>query len=53
MVYASGQNLLTWTDYSGYDPEVNTFPVNDRRQGVDLGAYPASKTITLGFSITF
>ncbi|RPE13626.1 TonB-dependent receptor [Chitinophaga lutea] len=52
-VYASGQNLLTFTDYSGYDPEVNTFSGNDRRQGVDLGAYPASKTVTLGFSITF
>ncbi|WP_343700491.1 TonB-dependent receptor [Chitinophaga sp.] len=52
-VYASGQNLLTWTDYSGYDPEVNTFNGNDRRQGVDLGAYPASRTYTFGFSITF
>jgi TonB-dependent starch-binding outer membrane protein SusC len=52
-VYVSGQNLLTWTDYSGYDPEVNTFSGNDRRQGVDLGSYPSSKTYTLGFSITF
>jgi hypothetical protein len=37
-VYVSAQNLITITDYSGYDPEVNTFNGNDRRQGVDLGA---------------
>jgi hypothetical protein len=52
-VYVSAQNLLTITDYSGYDPEVNTFNGNDRRQGVDLGAYPSAKTYNLGFGITF
>ena len=52
-VYVSGQNLLTFTKYSGYDPEVNTFSGNDRRQGVDLGAYPTSKVVTAGFSVTF
>ena len=52
-VYVSAQNLLTFTHYSGYDPEVNTFNGNDRRQGVDLGAYPAAKTYNLGFGITF
>src|SRR5215213_3692303 len=52
-VYVSGQNLLTWTKYSGYDPEVNTFSGNDRRQGVDLGSYPTSKTINFGFNIVF
>ncbi len=52
-VYVSAQNLLTWTDYSGYDPEVNSFNGNDRRQGVDLAAYPSSKTFNLGFSLTF
>ncbi|MEO6000020.1 MAG: TonB-dependent receptor [Chitinophagaceae bacterium] len=52
-VYVSAQNLLTFTDYTGYDPEVNSFNGNDRRQGVDLAAYPASKTYNLGFNITF
>ncbi len=52
-VYLSAQNLITFTDYSGYDPEVNTFSGNDRRQGVDLGAYPSAKTYNLGFSIGF
>lgn len=52
-VYVSAQNLLTITNYSGYDPEVNTFNGNDRRQGVDLGAYPSAKTYNFGFGITF
>ena len=52
-VYVTAQNLLTLTDYSGYDPEVNTFNGNDRRQGVDLGAYPTAKTFNFGFSISF
>jgi len=53
IVYVSGQNLITFTNYSGFDPEVNTFNGNDRRQGVDLGAYPSSKTVNLGFSLGF
>lgn len=52
-VYVSAQNLLTFTNYSGFDPEVNSFSGNDRRQGVDLGAYPTAKTYTLGFNVTF
>lgn len=52
-IYASGQNLITITDYSGFDPEVNSFSGNDLRQGSDLGAYPTAKTLTLGFNLTF
>jgi len=51
-VYVSGQNLITFTDYSGFDPEVNTFNGNDRRQGVDLASYPSSKTINFGCTLT-
>ncbi|MBC7571778.1 MAG: TonB-dependent receptor [Spirosoma sp.] len=52
-VYVSGQNLLTYTKYSGFDPEVNAFSGNDVRQGVDLGSYPAVKAYTLGLSVSF
>jgi TonB-dependent starch-binding outer membrane protein SusC len=52
-VYVSGQNLVTQTKYSGFDPEVNFFSGNDLRQGVDLGAYPVAMILTLGASITF
>lgn len=52
-IYVSGQNLFTKTKYSGFDPEINFFSGNDLRQGVDLGAYPAAKIITVGGSVTF
>jgi len=52
-LYVSGQNLITFTDYSGFDPEVNTFNGNDRRQGVDLASYPTPKTVTFGLAIVF
>jgi TonB-dependent starch-binding outer membrane protein SusC len=52
VVYLSGQNLITFTDYSGFDPEVNTFSGNDRRQGVDLASYPSSRTINFGCTLT-
>lgn len=51
--YVSGQNLLTITNYTGYDPEVNSFSGNDIKQGIDLAGYPASKTYTLGFNFNF
>ena len=51
--YVSGQNLITLTDYSGFDPEVNSFSGNDLRQGVDLAAYPVSKTFTVGLNVSF
>jgi hypothetical protein len=52
-LYASAQNLHTWTSYGGYDPEVNYYEGNSARQGVDYSAYPTAKTITGGLSITF
>ncbi len=52
--YVSGQNLYTWTNYSGYNPEVNLYGNNDAlTPGVDYGAYPLSKTIVFGTNINF
>ena len=51
-VYVTGQNLVTWTNYSGFDPEVSTRG-NGLTSGVDFGAYPRSKTFIGGLSITF
>jgi len=51
--YISGQNLITLTNYTGFDPEVNSFSGNDLRQGVDLAAYPTAKTITIGLNVSF
>jgi len=51
-VYVTGQNLVTWTKYTGYDPEVSTRG-NGLTSGVDFGAYPRSKTLIGGLSVTF
>ena len=51
-LYFNAINLFTWTDYTGYDPEVSAFGSPDR-PGVDLGNYPQARTFTLGVSTTF
>lgn len=51
-IYASGQNLFTFTKYPGIDPEVNYQSSNTNR-GVDYGTYPNSKSITFGVNCTF
>ena len=52
-VYASAQNYLTFTTYSGYDPEVNRFGQDSRSQGFDYASYPAAKTILFGLNVGF
>lgn len=48
MIYISGENLLTLTKYSGYDPEVSSNSGASLLKGIDIGAYPATKTFTIG-----
>lgn len=43
--YLSGNNLLTFTKYTGYDPEIGG--------GVDYGNYPQARTILIGANINF
>jgi len=52
-VFASGQNLLVITKYSGFDPEVNSFSFDPLRQGLDWGSFPNQKAISAGINITF
>jgi TonB-dependent starch-binding outer membrane protein SusC len=63
-LYATGQNLFTLTDYSGFDPEVNAFgtirsaddpnAVNKGTElGVDYGTYPQSKAVIFGLNVQF
>lgn len=50
-LYVSGQNLITITDYSHYDPEVawENAPVN----GWDRGVYPSTRAVTFGLKANF
>ncbi|WP_298237049.1 TonB-dependent receptor [uncultured Algibacter sp.] len=52
-IYGSVQNLYTFTDYSGYDPEVGSLNQNPLLQGVDNGRYPTPRTFTVGLDIEF
>lgn len=52
-VYVTGQNLLTWTKYSGLDPEVNAFSSSPGIIGVDYGTYPQVRTFIFGIKTTF
>lgn len=50
-IYVSAKNLLTITNYTGFDPEVGRFEQSAIRQGYDYGGYPSSKTWLIGISI--
>lgn len=52
-VYVTGQNLLTLTNYSGFDPEVNAFGSSSTTLGVDYGTYPQARSIIMGLNVEF
>jgi hypothetical protein len=59
-LYVAGQNLLTFTDYDGYDPEVNStyFQGTTAQQtnvnlGHDFYTPPLARTITFGVNLGF
>lgn len=51
----TGQNLFTLTNYSGFDPEVNTGSSISGIQtfGIDRFTYPSARTILLGLNVAF
>jgi TonB-linked SusC/RagA family outer membrane protein len=50
-LYLAAQNLLTWTSYRGFDPEVTSG--SNVQIGTDAGIYPANKSVSVGISLTF
>jgi len=50
--YVSAQNLITWTNYSGVDPEVSVRN-SPLTPGFDFSSYPKARTITFGLDVTF
>ncbi|WP_338877384.1 TonB-dependent receptor (plasmid) [Spirosoma sp. SC4-14] len=52
-VYATGQNLLTFTKYTGFDPEVNIAGQAQALQGIDLYSYPVQKRFVFGLNLSF
>ena len=52
-VFASVKNAFVITDYSGYDPEVNSFAFDGLRPGVDMNSYPTPRQFVFGLNVTF
>ncbi|MEO6228994.1 MAG: TonB-dependent receptor [Ferruginibacter sp.] len=47
-VYVSGNNLVTFTNYTGFDPEIG-----GGSYGIDRGFYPQARSFTAGLNLTF
>jgi TonB-linked SusC/RagA family outer membrane protein len=59
-LFFTSENLLTFTKYSGFDPEVSTFSSNNQGAtnqntaiGVDYGTYPQSRDFIVGLKLSF
>ncbi len=54
-IYFSAQNLYTFTNYSGMDPEVGYGNGDDSNwsRGIDLGFYPSPRTYLVGVNLKF
>ncbi|HPI07264.1 MAG TPA: TonB-dependent receptor [Saprospiraceae bacterium] len=52
-MYFSGQNLLTFTNYTGLDPEVNYRGNDNAVIGTDFFTFPQVRSYTVGFNLTF
>lgn len=52
-VFFSGTNLLTFTNYSGFDPEVNSAGSNSLTPGVDGGSIPQCRSFSFGINLGF
>ncbi|WP_256010636.1 SusC/RagA family TonB-linked outer membrane protein [Desertivirga xinjiangensis] len=51
--YVSGQNLLLFTKYSGYDPESQNQQVKNSQLGIDWATQPQPRTIMMGLNVGF
>ncbi|MEK6481720.1 TonB-dependent receptor [Catalinimonas sp. 4WD22] len=51
--YIAGQNLLTFTNYSGNDPEIGFDGNNTAANGLDQDLYPQARTYTIGVNVSF
>jgi hypothetical protein len=56
-VYGNLKNWFTFTDYTGYSPEVNRalsgVDQTATTQGVDYGTFPQAKTFSVGLNVEF
>ena len=51
--YVQAENLVTWTKYWGFDPEISSGPDGIKSLGIDRGVYPQARTFTVGVNVSF
>jgi len=49
----SGRNLVSWDNYKGYDPELNSGGQSTLLRNIDFGSVPIPRTFTLGVQVKF
>ena len=49
-IFLSAENLITWTKYHGFDPEISS---GGTSLGVDYGVYPQARVWTVGVNVGF
>lgn len=52
-LYANIQNVWTFTEYTGFDPEVGASQTSENVYGMDSGRYPSPRIYSLGFNLSF
>mgnify|MGYP003574949837 CR=1 FL=1 len=52
-VVLSGRNLVSWDNYKGYDPELNSAGQSTILRNIDFGSVPIPRTFTLGLQVKF
>ncbi|MBK8920102.1 MAG: TonB-dependent receptor [Saprospirales bacterium] len=52
-IYVNAQNVYTFTNYSGLDPEIGAFNQDPLLQNVDMGRYPSPRVWTFGIDVDF
>ena len=52
-IFGSVKNAFIITDYSGYDPEVNSFAFDGLRPGVDMSSFPHARSFIFGLNVLF
>jgi hypothetical protein len=49
----TGRNLFTITNYSGYNPDINSFSNDPKRIGIDYGSAPVTRSYSCTLNVTF
>ena len=52
-LYVTGQNVFTWTNYSGFNPDVSSLGIGNTNRGIDVGSYPLARTFIVGANLSY